>query len=304
MPADDGVVIKIVGEAGGLAEVDLDGDGAADAGLDEAERRQLAQLYDPGKSLWRVEITHFTPWDYNWPYGPPDGAGPPGMGGPHGLDGDGYCNSAARSSAASARRSARRRRSPARRTTLRYASDRVPGRRSEMTLDIPLTPATPPAPLKRVELDIEIAGQTIHRELRARAPTQPTRSPGTARTPTGARFNGRQQAHDQALLRLPDRLPRAGGVPDRRSRRSAGALGRGEPRRARRSPRRRSGRVPVGGLPAPPSSIGGWNLDVHQTYDPVGRTLYGGDGTQAQRRRPELRRRSAPRSARRAPARG
>ena len=47
--------------------------------------------------------------------------------------------------------------------------------------------------------------------------------------------------------------------------------------------------MPVGGLPAPPSAIGGWNLDVHQTYDPVGRTLYGGDGSQAQRDRAELR---------------
>ncbi len=37
--------------------------------------------------------------------------------------------------------------------------------------------------------------------------------------------------------------------------------------------------MPVGGLQSPPSSIGGWNLDVQQTYDPVGQTLYGGDGS-------------------------
>ena len=55
---------------------------------------KLAQLYDPGKSLWRSTITHFTPWDYNWPYGLPDGAdGPDGDGPDDGdPDGDDPCN--------------------------------------------------------------------------------------------------------------------------------------------------------------------------------------------------------------------
>src|SRR6185436_12230949 len=35
----------------------------------------------------------------------------------------------------------------------------------------------------------------------------------------------------------------------------------------------------VGGLNAPPSALAGWSLDVHHTYDPIGRTLYLGNGT-------------------------
>jgi len=30
-----------------------------------------------GTSLWRLQIPHFSPWDANWPWGPPDGAVPP-----------------------------------------------------------------------------------------------------------------------------------------------------------------------------------------------------------------------------------
>ena len=47
------------------------------SGSPTAELEQLAGLYDPGKSLWRVAIRHFTPWDSNWPYGPPPDAIPP-----------------------------------------------------------------------------------------------------------------------------------------------------------------------------------------------------------------------------------
>ena len=74
--AKNGRVIKVLDATG---NVDTDGDGKADTGLGitAAERARLAQLYTPGQELWRVEITHFTPWDHNWPYGPPPGAKPP-----------------------------------------------------------------------------------------------------------------------------------------------------------------------------------------------------------------------------------
>ena len=81
--AKNGRVIKVLSEANGVAAVDTNGDGQADAGTDlgmtDEERKQLATLYEPGQELWRVLITHFTPWDHNWPYGPPPGARPPGL---------------------------------------------------------------------------------------------------------------------------------------------------------------------------------------------------------------------------------
>jgi hypothetical protein len=70
VPSENGRIIKILSVAGGLADLDTNGDGQADAaatlaalGVSDAERAQLASLYAVGQSLWRVPITHFTPWD-------------------------------------------------------------------------------------------------------------------------------------------------------------------------------------------------------------------------------------------------
>ena len=81
VPSDNGRVIRIVGLAGGLAELDTDGDTLPDdaatlaaLGIADEERARLAQLYAPGAELWRAPIQHFTPWDLNWPYVPPEDA--------------------------------------------------------------------------------------------------------------------------------------------------------------------------------------------------------------------------------------
>ncbi|GAA5787216.1 hypothetical protein YWS52_35430 [Chitiniphilus shinanonensis] len=84
IPSDNGVVIQVLAVEGGIASIDSDGDGNADddtrlsaIGMTLEERTQLGRLYAAGKSLWRVPVRHFTPWDYNWPYGPPEGAEAP-----------------------------------------------------------------------------------------------------------------------------------------------------------------------------------------------------------------------------------
>lgn len=93
IPADDGRVIGILSKSNGIAELTVNragtpatADELAALGVTEAERIQLAARYEPGQTLWRVPITHFTPWDFNWPYGPPDGAGPPEMPEPFAWD--------------------------------------------------------------------------------------------------------------------------------------------------------------------------------------------------------------------------
>lgn len=70
--APNGRILTVVGVANGMANVDADGNGSADTssaldslGITTEERQQLALLYAPGQSLWRVPVTHFTPWDYN-----------------------------------------------------------------------------------------------------------------------------------------------------------------------------------------------------------------------------------------------
>ena len=90
-----GVVLDIISETGGLADVDVTGDGVPDTGsalssqgITDQERAKLAELYDPGQSLWRVQLAHFTKeWDCNWGGGPPpDATGSTGGGSSGGGD--------------------------------------------------------------------------------------------------------------------------------------------------------------------------------------------------------------------------
>jgi RHS repeat-associated protein len=76
LASDDGKVIQILSISGGLADVDSDGDGAADdsLGMTEKERAQLASIYQKGQTLWRVPIKHFSSWDFNWAFGLPSDA--------------------------------------------------------------------------------------------------------------------------------------------------------------------------------------------------------------------------------------
>lgn len=79
LPSENGRVIEIVSESAGVALIDIDGDGVAenegallDLGITGEEAGTLADIYEVGDQLWRTPITHFTPWDCNWPYGPPE----------------------------------------------------------------------------------------------------------------------------------------------------------------------------------------------------------------------------------------
>ncbi|MEJ8292154.1 RHS repeat-associated core domain-containing protein [Delftia tsuruhatensis] len=49
----------------------------AELGITPGELSALARLHAPGASLWRVTLSHFTPWDLNVPYGPPPDADEP-----------------------------------------------------------------------------------------------------------------------------------------------------------------------------------------------------------------------------------
>jgi len=84
IPSKNGRIVEILSITNGLADLDVEGNGdiAEQVALDELdigeeELRQLASTFTIGKVLWRMPITHFTPWDGNWPYGPPEDAEPP-----------------------------------------------------------------------------------------------------------------------------------------------------------------------------------------------------------------------------------
>lgn len=82
--AEDGRVVRVLEIAKGQAILDVAGNGQPvgeagrrSLGITEEELATVAELYDQGQELWRVPVPHFTPWDCNWPFGPPDGADPP-----------------------------------------------------------------------------------------------------------------------------------------------------------------------------------------------------------------------------------
>ena len=77
---DNGRILKVLGvDATGKASVQVTTDERAATsaelaalGFDDDELALLARTRAVGTKLWRVRMTHFTPWDCNWPWAPPD----------------------------------------------------------------------------------------------------------------------------------------------------------------------------------------------------------------------------------------
>jgi RHS repeat-associated protein len=166
----NGLVVKVLGVAGGLATLDVDGSGqAANAaqlaflGISDAERGQLGALYPTGSpALWRVAMTHFTVWDCNWPYGPPYDAVFPSER-PEGPDNDPNCKTT-KGSIIECENMVLREQLPLVGTNqfLAYRSDRVAGRTAEYSTLIHLVPLPPkrvPASIGAIIVEVIGGGQ-------------------------------------------------------------------------------------------------------------------------------------------------
>ena len=71
----DGLILRILGTGGGIASIDINGNGAAasrvsldSVGIDSLEQVKLASLYSPGQALWRVSVSHFSSDDFNYSF--------------------------------------------------------------------------------------------------------------------------------------------------------------------------------------------------------------------------------------------
>lgn len=280
VPMPNGKVIKITNITAGLADIDVTGDGVADTGAElaalgvtDAERGRLAGLYAPGASLWRVPVTHFSPWDSNWPINPPPL--PPGEPPRSGEDDEEQCEVPGSSIVACPSQVLGENvavlGSP---YTLVYRSDRIPGRVASRMATIPLLGASVPAGLIGLELRLEIAGRVFTESF----PPNPNQQ--FTFTWDGLDAFGRQLVGLQPLTVYVRYVYDVDYVAAARTGAAFGQPGgavlpsNGARQKASLSRQFTTllGSVGLG------QSIGGWSLDVHHAYDPVAKRLRRGDG--------------------------
>nr|WP_186289551.1 RHS repeat-associated core domain-containing protein [Methylomonas koyamae] len=291
VPSENGKVIKVLAISSGIATLDTDGDGAADdttklaaLGVTDQERTKLAGLYTAGQTLWRVQVTHLSTWDCNWPFIMPNDAVAPTQKFPVNRDNGKFCATCAQRGAPTelsgsiieAENQILRESLPIIGTglTLNYASDRVPGRTLPQKLDIPVSGATLPPSVKRIDLVIDVAGKRIEKRLPVVTNhVEPFEWDGL--DAFGRPVEGAQQAtvkigyvYDPVYATAAEQAAAFGrfsGVPLEGS-------------RARKEVRIWQEHKTVLGGPNGRQDAAGWSLSAHHRYDPVEHTLYQGDG--------------------------
>ena len=170
--ADSGKVIAVLGvDSAGRAQVDLTGSGtpaaaaALDAiGLNADILTALAATHPAPTSLWYAQLTHFSTWDINWGELWVDGSEAPnqrdaGQNDETPPDPPTKCNSIVECEGQVLGEQLTLVGSP---LTLNYRSARTPGYQAGYHIDIPLTDATPPAPLLSILLEVDIAGRRFN----------------------------------------------------------------------------------------------------------------------------------------------
>lgn len=283
----NGRVIQIVGEtlSGGvyLADLDLDGDGGADGaaslmmlGITPEERQRLAALYDPGKELWRVPVTHFTPWDANWGIWPEEDIIVPRLGQIYdflwsrGCEQSGSIINCENQSLGEVIDIAG---TP---FSLHYESQRAFGRDSERTVVLPLSEGTVPASCLRIHARFLIAGRRFTQVYPCLANQQATFT-WDGYDAWGRRMQGSQALTVQLGYEYRSAYaqtagfggwPQGGEVSGNRNARTFTIWVTG------------AGRI-GGRIQLPSNSIGGWSIDAYHSVDAASSTLVRGDGSTA-----------------------
>lgn len=271
-----GRVVKLV--SGGAPSLDANGDDKPDSpaelaalGITPEELSALAGAAPTGV-YFRVPMSHFSAWDFNWGFGPPDDSAFPPAG-----DGDGFPDLPCITSGGSyfeCERQTLAEDIPLVGTGigLHYHSDRVDGYRGNSTFTVPVTEATVPASVKYAEVEISVLGVTETKTYPA--------APNLSHTFT---WSGRD-AYGRAWPGETVAEVRVGLVYDGiyTNTRSFGAFGDGEAITAERTRKEitlnRRYEFRLGAFHEAGRGLGGWSLSAHHVYDPASRTLYRGDG--------------------------
>jgi RHS repeat-associated protein len=281
IPSNSGKVIKILSVTGGKVDLDITGSGtAADTtaltalGITDAERIALVSKYAVGTSLWRVQLPHLSTWDCNWGFWPPDDAQPPTEEPNQDPKPDDQCQASGSTIGCESQTLGETIPLVGTDLKLHYNSDRVPGRIADGTINIPLSGATIPASLKRIEASIQVAGKSIDLGT----------FPAQANKNTTFTWDGKN-TYGQIVQGMQPATVTIGYVYDGVYQQTSrfGYNGNGTAITGNRTrqeitlSRNFTTRVSVPDLHQ--VNVGGWSLDVHHVYDPLGKVLYQGDGT-------------------------
>jgi chitodextrinase len=175
VPSDNGRVVQLMDtNSDGIVDaLDANGDGQPDdlnnngSFNDEVMGLNDAQRYAAGFTFWRVLVTHFTPWDCNWPYGPPADAIAPNPEGEPDVDQqkceEEDCQNSGSMIEVRSRIFHEDISIPGTDMTLHYTSSRVKG--FEYRISVPASGTTVPASLKGITVKVEVAGRTFEQNL-------------------------------------------------------------------------------------------------------------------------------------------
>ncbi len=316
VPSPDGLVIGIVSITGGVANIDINGDGVADSaaalaavGITVGEQAELASMYSAPTSLWRVPVYHFSdPWDFNWPVGPQNGSTPPmsmnpgppplpdchaaccgsGPDGPDGPGPNGTGDLTPRSSRLECQNGILHESIPLAGTpySLTYSSDRVAGYAAENHLLIPMSSATLPPGVLRIDLEVDVAGSQFT------ASFPPTTNLNTTFDWDGKDFLGRTlqgvqtasvsvgYVYQGVYLTPAEKPVVSGGAPYNSlfgHFSYFGAPATGDRSRQQITLWQRS-QAPIGHFSAESLGLGGWEIDAQHVYEPPTSMLRLGDG--------------------------
>lgn len=297
VPAPSGRVIAILDVQNGSAMLDVDGDGAADdqtrltaLGITDEELATLGTSYAKGKSLWRVPVSHFSTWDFNWCFfgrlfdalaslAPNHDA----------LDDD--CVASGSLIECQNQILGESLKLTGLPSSLNYRSDRVPGRREAYQLDVQLTGQAAPPEAKRVRFELEILGQHITYNTDAAANLayhyvwdgkdgygRIWQGPAPIRYRVGYVYDG-WYGHTEVFGDYGQLdTTRWTSAPDSGAAQGAGVTPEDDLPRHETTMWLSWQKATVGAFDSSQLGFGGFTLSEHHTYDPESRTLYLGTG--------------------------
>jgi RHS repeat-associated protein len=318
LPESDGKVVQVLSVTNGLADLDTNGDGIADdpatlasLGVTNAELARLATLYQPGQSLWRVPLQHFSFLDWNVPLGIIDAAAAPLL--KLFSGGQTMCTDTKSKCILEVQNQVLGETLPIVGTPYRlyYNSGRVPGRRANYRLDLVMPipkmvdisraiklclpnrtpecqPVTPATSMIRIDgtMTIRVAGQVFTKRTDTTAPADVVppvwQFEWDGRDAYGRELQGEQPVSVTSCYNYPGV---SYGTPEENaasfsqpSLNGAVVVYRVVSRLSAVFDVCTSAKASIGAWNVKPATIGGWTLSAQHILDVADRVLYRGDG--------------------------